>query len=194
MTYFDELALKRRSVRKYKPDPVPPELIMEILDTTRMAPSWNNDQCWRFLVVTDREKIGRLCEGGKRKSGWNKWARNVPVFIAACGKPAESGDLNGMDYYLVDVAIAVDHLTLAAADRDLGTCWIGAMDEDHVREILGVPPEYRIVALTPLGRPFDEAGSGGGDPAPPPAQKKRKPASETVFGEEWGVPLDDPAS
>ncbi len=193
MNYFDGLARRRRSVRKYEPDPVPGDVINGILDTARMAPSWHNKQCWRFLVVTDREKIAGLCEGGKVKSGWNKWARNVPVFIAACGKPDESGVQNGMDYYLVDVAIAMDHLTLAATARGLGTCWIGAMDESHVRKVLGVPPEYRIVALTPLGRPSESTDPLNDDGLFPMAEKKRKPASETVFDDVWGTPFSEPA-
>ncbi|KPJ62380.1 nitroreductase [candidate division KD3-62 bacterium DG_56] len=154
---FMEVVRRRRSIRKYRPDPVPEELITSVLEAARLAPSWANTQCWKFVVVTDHETRRALAQAG------NKWIADVPVIIVACADPSLPGIKGDQHYYMLDIGIAMEHLVLAAADQGLGTCWIGAFDENAVRRALGVPPNIRVVAETPLGYPDED---------PPPKPRK----------------------
>jgi len=90
-----------------------------------------------------------------------------------------------MDYYLVDLAIALEHIVLAATDLGLGTCWIAGYDEERVKEVLGVPKEIRVVALTPLGYPAENEGIGGSMIRVFARSGRRKPMQELVHQERW---------
>ncbi|HEX7392003.1 MAG TPA: nitroreductase family protein [Thermoplasmata archaeon] len=144
----------RRSVRRYKPVPVPESLLKEVLNAARLAPSADNAQPWKLIVVMDEQvklKLAAACNS-------QKFMAQAPIVLVACGVPEEAFQTAGgyMSSHVIDVSIAVDHLTLAAHAHGLGTCWIAWFKEDKVREILGVPEDVRVVALTPLGYP-DEA-------------------------------------
>jgi nitroreductase len=145
----------RRSIRKYKPDPVPEDEIKYILEAARLAPSWANTQCWHFVVVTDPEVKGKIGEAGFR------WSARGPAMIVACADPAQSGFREDQYYYLVDIGIALEHLVLAAVNRGLGTCWVVGFNEAKVKEALGAPENMRVVALTPLGYPAEEPAARG---------------------------------
>lgn len=142
----------RRSIRKYRPDPVPRALLEKVLEAARLAPSAANRQPWHFHVVTDGDKRQELSAAyGK------EWFYTAPAVIVACARPAGAWKRSdGMSYAVVDVAIAFDHLTLAARSEGLGTCWIGAFKPAEVRRVLDLPPELEPVALTPLGWPAEE--------------------------------------
>lgn len=158
---------QRRSIRKYKTTPVPEKDIDYVLEAARLAPSWANRQCWRYIVVTDEALKGRITQ--------RDWAAQAPVVIVGCADPTKAGDKDGKPYYMLDVGISMEHLILAATERGLGTCWIGGQfDEKTVKEALNVPRDIRVVALTPLGYP-DEA----------PAAKERKSMSEMVSRDKW---------
>lgn len=164
---FLELVKKRRSIRKYKPEPIPEEKIDYILEAARQAPSWGNRQCWRFIVVKDESK--------KRKIASRDWIAQAPIIIIGCAYPGLSGSKSGQQYYMLDMGIAMEHMMLAAAEQGLGTCWIGGQfDEETVKNILNIPSEVRVVALTPLGYP-DES----------PNPRDRKPLNEFVGYDEW---------
>jgi nitroreductase len=145
-------AIRRRlSIRKYREDPVPEEVLFRILEAARLAPSGKNLQPWKFIIVREsslREKLARA-------SADQRFMARAPVTIVACGFPDQCYAKMGryMKSWPVDVAIAVEHLVLQAAAEGLGTCWIGAFDEEAVKRILGVPPDVKILALTPLGYP-----------------------------------------
>ncbi len=145
----------RRSIRKYKSDPVPPEDIQYVLDAARLAPSWANSQCWQFIVVTDENVKKALAEAG------NSWIAHAPVIIVACADPERSGIKGDQRYYMLDIGIAMEHLILAATERDLGTCWIGWFDEEPAKKALGVPENIRLVATTPLGYPDESPAPRG---------------------------------
>lgn len=142
----------RRSIRAYKSDPVPQEVIEKVLEGARIAPSAANRQPWHFFVVTDPARRESL------KAAYSKeWFWGAPALIAACARPGEAWKRNdGASYAWVDVAIAFDHLTLAAHAEGLGTCWIGAFKPAELRRLLGVPQDLEPVALTPLGYPAEE--------------------------------------
>ncbi|MFH0848017.1 MAG: nitroreductase family protein [archaeon] len=157
----------RRSIRKYKTKPVPEEDIEYVLQAARLAPSWANRQCWRYITITD--------ENLRKKIMLRDWAAQAPVVIVGCADPARSGDKDGKPYYMLDMGISMEHLMLAASERGLGTCWIGGqIDEKTVREVLGIPDNIRVVAMTPLGYP-DET----------PAPKDRKSLEEITGRNKW---------
>ena len=165
---FMEVVQRRRSIRSFRPDPVPSEKIDYLLEAARLAPSWANGQCVTFLVVTDPRAKRALARAG------NEWIERAPVIIVACALPTQSGVKGDQPYYLVDVGVAMEHLMLAAAEQGLGTCWVGWFDEEEARAALGVPEGVRIVASTPLGYPAE-------DPAPRP----RKSLPELVRTNRW---------
>jgi nitroreductase len=148
---FWDVVRQRKSYRNFSSRPVEQEKIIKVLDTARLAPSWQNRQCWRFVVVQDKETIKKIGQLRPFTYNINFFLRHVPVIIVACANPKDSGRRHGIDYYLVDTSIAMEHLVLAATDLGLATCWIGAFDEQMIKDVLKIPNEIRIVALTPLG-------------------------------------------
>lgn len=173
-TAFLQLAEQRRSVRAYKPDPVPDELLQTVLEAGRLAPSACNKQPWRFIVV--RGEAARRALGAAYA---REWFWQAPVVVAVCILPKEAWvrSYDGRNYAMVDGALALDHLMLAAAELGLGTCWIGAFDPAAAREILGLPDGVEVVGMTPLGFPDVEAN---------PRVRSRRPLGETVMKERWG--------
>jgi len=155
----------RRSIRAYKPDPVPEEKLMACLEAARLAPSAGNRQPWLFIVVRDPQVKEKL-----REAYGAEWFYQAPVIICACGSPDCAWTRSdGKCYCDVDVTIAMDHLILEAWEQGLGTCWIGAFDAEKVKEVLDIPEDYEPIAMTPLGFPAEQ-----------PAPKPRKPLEEIV--------------
>ncbi|KAF0214764.1 MAG: hypothetical protein FD174_4308 [Geobacteraceae bacterium] len=180
-----EAITTRRSVRKFSDKPVEAEKLRAVLEAARLAPSWANLQCWRFVVVEDAGVKGKISElsyveaffkpkGYKTNPAQNALA-SAPVVIVACAEPLDSGDLRGQQYYMTDVGIATENLMLAAHALGLGSVFVGVFDEEAMGDLLGIPPEIRIVGLFPLGYPLEE--SKGGPP--------RKPLDEIVFYGKW---------
>jgi nitroreductase len=159
----------RRSIRNFLDKYVEEELLLAVLEAGRLAPSARNMQDWRFIVVRDAATRSLLAKAARDQ----QFVGQAPVVIAACGT-SDMVMTCGQPAYAIDVAIALDHMTLAAAARGLGTCWIGAFYEDLVKEILGVPPEIRVVALLPLGYPAEE-----------PEPRPRKSLDEIMAREHW---------
>lgn len=162
----------RRSVRKYRPSPVPESLLKEVLNAARYAPSADNAQPWKIIVVMDEQTKAKLAAAANGQ----KFIAQAPLVLVACGLPDEAFPTVGgyMNSHVIDVSIALDHLTLAAHAGGLGTCWIAWFKEDKVREILGIPEDVRVVALTPLGYP-DES----------PERTPRKPLEDLVVYERY---------
>ena len=163
----------RRSVRKYEETAISDEQINQVLESARYAESWANKQGWHILVVKSpeaRAKVAAAIEGNPGA----KAVGQAPVLLAVCMDPELSGNMNGKPYYMVDAGILMDHLMLAAADLGLGTVFIGAFDEDKVRPVLGVPEQYRIVGLTPLGVPSKM-----------PGERPRNELEDIVHWETW---------
>ncbi|HUU54051.1 MAG TPA: nitroreductase family protein [Armatimonadota bacterium] len=164
----------RRSVRHYRPDPIPQEVLDRVLDAARIAPSGSNRQPTRLIVVTDpkiKEQLVPLCHD-------QAFIATAPVVVVACGRDLHynRGEWMGDYAMIVDVSIAVDHLTLAARAEGLGTCWIGSFSNAKLKEFFGLPDDVNVVALTPLGYPE-------GDPFTDP--EGRLPLEEFVMWEGW---------
>lgn len=167
---FYEVITRRRSIRKYKNIPVEEEKLKRISDAARIAPSASNRQPFHLIVIKDEALKRRLKEVYSRE-----WFYTAPVIICACVEPAQSWvRRDGKNYCDVDVAIAFDHLVLAATAEGLGTCWVGAFDPTIVKKILGIPEGVEPILMTPLGYP-DES---------PPA-RSRKPFNEIVRWDKW---------
>jgi nitroreductase len=149
---FSDVIQKRKSIRSYLSNPPPDDIIDDIIEKARLAPSWMNKQCWHFIIIKDSETIGLIA----KTSIINRWIKQAPVLIIACADPHQSGSHNDIDYYPVDVAIAMEHIVLAATNNGLGTCWIGSFHEEKIKTILQIPPRIRIIALTPLGYPNEK--------------------------------------
>jgi nitroreductase len=164
----------RRSIRKYKETPVEREKIEQVLDAARLAPSWKNLQCWRFMVLTDPEKRAKLLDSFPDDTPGKKAIGMAPVVIVVCADPSESDVENGIEYFVADTAIAFEHLCLAAHALGLGTCWMGWYDEARIKSSLGIPAAIRIVGITPLGYPDQE-----------PKARPRKELGEIAFFDEW---------
>jgi nitroreductase len=154
----------RRSIREYRDQPVPEEALGKVLEAARLAPSASNWQDYRFIVVRDKQTRRALVPVCSNQS----FVGEAGVVIAACAtKPRRV-------YASVDVAIAVDHMTLAAASLGLGTCWIGAFSHKRVKQILGTPDGVSIVCLLTLGIP-----------ASPGIPTGRKPPETLFTYERW---------
>ena len=148
-------AIKNRySCRSYKTEPVPEEKLKKVLEAARLAPSAHNAQEWKFIVVKDTQKKKKLAEAALNQD----FIAEAPVVIAAVSLNPEAQSTSDVPAYAVDLAIAVDHMTLQAVEENLGSCWIGAFDQEKVREILEIPENYKVVILLPLGFPADRAG------------------------------------
>ena len=167
---FTTLVESRYSVRSYKTDPIEESKLEKVLQAMRLAPTATHRQAFQFLVVHTKGREEEL-----KRIYRSDWFTQAPLVVCACGIPAENWvRMDGKNYNDVDVAIAMDHLILAATNEGLGTCWIGAFDAQAAKEVLGLPEGVEPIALTPLGYPADE-----------PRSKKRKALSELVRYERW---------
>jgi nitroreductase len=162
----------RRSIRAYDSREVEEEKLVRVLESGRLSPSASNRQERRFIVIRDAGTRKALSEAARNQ----KFLADAPVVIAACSVEKEYVMSCGQLAYPIDTAIAVDHMTLAAVEEGLGTCWIGAFDEKKVKEILNIPDEIRVVTLLPIGYPSDI-------PRPTP----RKSLDEIVLWETWRI-------
>ncbi len=168
-----DVIFSRRSIRKYRSDPVPEDVLERVLGAALRAPSARNKQPWHYVVVTDPRIRGRL-----RSAYDREWFFNAPVIVCACGEPSRNpANPSARDYRDIDVSISLDHLVLAATAEGLGTCWVGAFDAAVVRTELQIPVGIEPLIMTPLGYP-DEA----------PLPRERKPLYLVVHRDQWRNP------
>lgn len=182
---------ERRSIRKYRSEPVPEETLNTVLEAARWAPSWANSQCWRLIIVRDPETRVKLAEALRtRKPGTKNSAtaavKEAPIVIAACAERGLSGcstseDTRGQPvtekgewWLMFDVGLAMQNATLVAQTLGLGTVHIGMFDTPEVIRILGIPDNLVLVELMVLGWPDEK-----------PPTRSRKEISEFVFYEKY---------
>jgi len=172
---------ERRSIRKYKPEPVSDEELNIVLEAARWAPSWANTQCWRFIVVRDKEKKVGLSQTLTPQNPSTNAVIDAPLVIVACAEKGRSGYYKGNpatdkgDWFMFDLGLAMQNLCLAAHSIGLGTVHIGAFNAQKAGEILNLPEGTVVVEMTPLGHPLGEVKT-------PP----RKELEELVFYESYG--------
>jgi nitroreductase len=160
----------RRSIRAYKNEPIEDEKLEAVLEAGRLAPSARNLQEWKYVVVKDKALRDKLVNAANGQ----RFVGQAPAVIVACALQTDHVMPCGELSYPVDVAISVDHMTLAAVEQGLGTCWIGAFRQDEVKKLLDIPEEVRVVVLLPIGYP---------DISPDP--KPRKSMEEMVAYDRW---------
>jgi nitroreductase len=186
-----EAIRNRRSIRRYKTDPVDDAAVQKVLEAAHWAPSWGNTQCWRFIVVRDPQIKTAISDSLMKIKIDNEWVENAaatavkraPVLIVICaeiGKAGYSRDGTavtdkGEYWYMFDIALAMENLTLAAHALGLGTVIIGGFDAVKTGQILDVPDGFKVVAMTPLGIP-DHTGQ----------VSPRKNLAEATYQDKYG--------
>jgi nitroreductase len=171
----------RRSVRSYRPDPIPEESLQTVLEAVRWSPSWANTQCWEVIVVRDAEVKKLLAETLSATNPARKGVIQAPITLALVAIEGKAGFFKREaatdkgDWYMFDCGSAIQNLCLAAHAEGLGTVIVGSFAAPKAAEILQVPRGRAVVALTPLG--FAET-----TPSPP----KRKEIETFVFYERYG--------
>jgi nitroreductase len=166
----------RRSIRRYRPDPVPDEMVEQLLEAGRWAPSASNRQPWAFIVIRD-EAI--RCQVAQHAAFYFiKWAHvgEAPLLIVLCGDARNPAYRR---YLHEDIGLAGSQIMLQAKALGLGTCWIGALDRKAIAGILKLPDHLEILGLLTVGFPAE-------DPPPPP----RKPLAEIVHYDVYGNRAD----
>jgi len=165
-----ETVEKRRSIRRFRPNPIPDKNLKKILEAGRLAPSGGNRQPWSFIVVRKPETKKKLAA----VANLQQFIADADTVLIALGDPAVSKSL-----YKQDPMIAIEHMVLASTALGYGTCWIGAFNENDVKEIAKVPENMTVIALLPIGIP---------DENPPP--KPRRAFKEVFFKESYGKPME----
>ncbi len=181
-TPFQELVEKRRSVRRYLDRPLEREQILACLEAARLAPSADNVQPWRFLVVDDPKLKDRFA--AEVFSGIytiSRFAARAPVLILVLGRldlvaNRLARGIQGVPFYLIDIGIAGEHLVLQAEELGLGACWIGWFNIRRARRFFQIPRKYKIVCLLSLGYPETR----------PKGEKKRKSLQDIAWFNEVG--------
>lgn len=156
--------MSRCSVRRYEREELPRKVLVELLEAARLAPSGMNRQPWELVVVTDQERkraLVPICNN-------QRFIEDCSAFIAGVDDP-------GQKWERVDLAIALDHLSLAATERGLGTCWIGAFDRDRLAEFLSVPSGRKVTVCMTVGYPAES-----------PRPRPRRGLDELVHWEHYG--------
>ena len=171
----------RRSIRKYKSDPIPEEIFRTLMEAVRWSPSWANTQCWEVIAVKDQGVKSELATVLPKGNPASPSILNAPLVVVLCAKKGTSGFYGGQvvtvkgDWLMFDTGIAMQSLCLTAHSLGLGTVVVGMFDHKKAEKILGVPENVEVVAMTPLGYPT----TGGSTP-------KRKEISEFVFSDHYG--------
>ncbi len=156
---------KRRSVRVYEDKPIPEEKLRKMLEAARLAPSARNCQDYQLVVVKNEKMRKKIASEATSES----FIGAAPVIVVAVALDPEFIMPGGIPAHPVDIAIAVDHMTLVAVEEGLGSCWIGAFKQGRIKEILGIPDRYKVVVLLSLGYPVKS-----------PKRKLRKPSKEII--------------
>lgn len=165
---FKDLAQRRYSVRSYQSTPVDHKQLLKVIGVALLAPSAVNFQPWKFVVVTDPELLARLHSCYHRE-----WFKTAPACIVAIGDHDKGWHrpTDDKDYTDIDVAIAIDHLMLAATEIGLGTCWICHFNAEKCAEIFDLPANFEPIAMIPIGYPNSETVP----------EKTRKTLDQTVL-------------
>ncbi|HHV62825.1 MAG TPA: nitroreductase family protein [Firmicutes bacterium] len=164
---------QRRSVRSFKPDPIPEPTLGRIIDCALLAPSAGNIQPWKFWIIKRPEVKAALA----RAAHDQEFVAEAPVVIVVAAEPRRSaaryGNRGAELYCIQDTAAAVENILLAAVAFGLGACWVGAFSERAVSQALGLPGDLRPVAMVPIGYPREKG-------KPVRGSRPQRPWEETV--------------
>jgi len=163
----------RRSIREYIKRDIPYEDILEIIDAARWAPSSGNLQNWYFIIIKNKESINKIAEATGQE-----FVKNANTIIVVCSDDKLVENIygeRGKFYAIQNVAAAIQNMLLAATEKGIGTCWVGAFDENKVKEVAQIPKDMSVHAIITLGYYSKK-----------PDIPKRKNLEEIVFFEKWG--------
>ena len=175
----------RRSVRKYTDYRVTDSELRELLEAARRAPSWSNTQVWEFIVIRKPETIAALSEIFIGKNPALKCSLSSSALIVACAKMNVSGCLNQQqltgfsEWFMFDLGMAMQNMSLRAHDLGLGTVVVGFIDHKKCDILMEVPEGYRAVAIMPVGKPLEPGRSG------PPRKELKDFVHRDSFGEPY---------
>lgn len=172
---FKDLVLARYSVRQFKEEPIDREKLEMVLDAGRLAPSAVNIQPWHFIVIREKENLQEIWASYSRE-----WFKTAPAIIVVCGDYSEGWRraIDGKNHTDIDAAIAIDHMTLQAADLGLGTCWVCNFNPSVLKSVLQLPENIEPVAMLPIGYPIEQSEISS-------QTKKRKSFSQIVHWEKF---------
>lgn len=175
LTVFDVIQ-QRGSIRKYKDTPLPDSDLQTILKAAQLAQSAANRQPWEFIVVSDKAQLEKLVDAGHWPGRPPQSSMiTAPTVIICLANPELSRPVGPFNGFLVDLAIAIENMALTAWEMGIGSCWIGAFQEDKVKTILNVPENLRVVSLLTLGYADEQ-----------PRPKNRKELSEIIHYQQYG--------
>ena len=170
-----DLILNRQSDRKYSDKPIEKEKLNRIVEAGRMSPSANNEQAWKFIVITEPELLAKTAEAATAKLlKMNSFVEQAPVQIVLVRESPNFSSkigaaIKNKDYSLIDIGIAAENICLQAMAEGIGSCMIGWFDERRIKKLLGIPKSKRVELIITLGYSLSEK-----------REKRRKPALETV--------------
>lgn len=148
MDVFSAIA-GRRSIRSYQNTEVEEEKVNRIIEAGRLAPSASNRQEWKFIIIRNKETRLELAKAAYGQT----FIVEAPVIIVACATESKAILPCGQNANTVDLSIAVSYMILEAFELGLGTCWLGAFQEEEVKAALSIPYHVRVVAMFPVGYP-----------------------------------------
>jgi len=181
---YTELIKLRHSCRSYTNEPISKEILDDILEAGRIAPSAQNKQPWRYIVVDDKETIRKIAFHSM-VGMTNFFIKDAPILIIACADADTSLRFNAQEYYLVDVAISFHQMMLAAWNHGIGSCWLAAFSEGELKKIFSLPANIRIVGFSPFGYP-KQAGMYAKFVGLVAHSSKRKDISEILLDKKEG--------
>jgi len=161
-----EKILTRRSIRKFKNEPVSEEVMNNILEAGRRSPSATNKQPWHFVIARD-QKAKEACSFG----GFNRFTSDASFVVVGLYKQSE---VMIEKLSLMDVTIALQNMVVAAWVQGVGSCWMGAFDERKLKDTLNLPVDSRIVGAVAFGIPDEN-----------PSQPAKKPLNEIIHFDKW---------
>ncbi|PAB57049.1 nitroreductase family protein [Anaeromicrobium sediminis] len=179
MNFYDVIN-KRSSEKSFKDTPICEKKMGRIMEATMKSPSWKNQSSYKIILVNEKlekEKLAKAVMNDGDNAG--NALEEAPMMAVVVGNPNVSGRIGDKEYYLVDGAIAMEHLILAATNEGYGTCWIGAIDETKVKSILNIPNEYKVIGVTPIGEVNEHE-----------KQDSKTEISEHVFINKWENKFD----
>lgn len=170
---LSEAIKKRRSIRAYKKQNVPEEIVEKLIDAASLAPSAGNIQPWKFVIARKQDTKKKLAQAASQA-----FIEEAPVVIVVCANEARASmgyDVRGKTLYCIqDTAAATQNILLTAYSLGLGTCWIGAFNENEAKKAINAPEEMRPLAIIPVGY-ANEA----------PTQRNRRPISQITHYESF---------
>lgn len=165
-----EIILNRRSIRRFEDKEISEGILHDILEAARWAPSWGNSQCWEIIIVKNKDQKKELASTLSKKNPATLTVQHAPVVLAMCAELKKSGFYKGTavtklgDWFMYDLGIATQNITLAAHALGLGSVIVGAFDHDKAKGLLNLPKGFEVASLVPIGYPAHSP--------PPPTRKK----------------------